>query len=410
MATALNTGMLIQYFVTFITCLILALIRSWSLTLVVLSSIPLLVFVQGVSQALAIPLYNIERNKTSQSGTLIERAVTSISTVKAFNAVRRETNAVSNVIELAKAAYSRCCIIWGATAGLSQFILFAMFVQGFWFGSKLVREGKITPGDVMGVFWACLIASSNLQLCIPLLVVVTKGKAAAVSLEVLITPSPSSSQPRPLSSASEVLPKTPNTPQFNMKLFGNSNRNMTKVIPQGKCHGSINFHQITFAYPSRPNVPVLNFDEVYLPHGETTFIVGGSGSGKSTIAQLLLRMYEAQSGTILFDDQDILHLDPSYTKAHIAAVSQGCILFDMTVHENVAMGFAGSGKKEPKDATREEVQRACQAALMHDFIRDLPDGYDTKLGTSGASLSGGQRQRLAIARAMIRDPTVLILG
>ncbi|KAG8895937.1 hypothetical protein FRB99_000257 [Tulasnella sp. 403] len=317
MATSLNTGMLVQYLTTFITCLVLALVVSWSLTLVILSSIPLLVFIQGISQNLAIPLYNRERTSSSSAGTHIERAVRSITTVKAFNAQTREKRIVDVLIQAAKTAYSRCCMVWGVTAGLTQFILFAMFVQGFWFGSKLVRDGSITPGQVMAVFWACLIASSNLQLCIPLL--------------------------------------------------------------------------------------------IYLPDGETTFIVGGSGSGKSTIAQLLLRMYEPTCGTILFDDRDLRFLDPNYVKRHVAAVTQTCVLFDMTVHENVAMGLVGHEGRRPQDATREEIERVCRAALMHEFIRDLPDGYDTRLGTSGASLSGGQRQRLAIARALLRDPTVLIL-
>jgi ATP-binding cassette, subfamily B (MDR/TAP), member 1 len=92
-------------------------------------------------------------------------------------------------------------------------------------------------------------------------------------------------------------------------------------------------------------------------------------------------------------------------------VSQECILFDISVHDNVAMGLAGSGGgRQPKDVTHEEVVEACRAALMHDFVRDLPEGHLTRLGNGGASLSGGQMQRLAIARAKLRDPTVLILG
>ena len=178
-----------------------------------------------------------------------------------------------------------------------------------------------------------------------------------------------------------------------------------------KCSGHFELCDVSFAYPSRPTVPVLQDISIFLPPQETSFIVGGSGSGKSTLAQLLLRMYATTKGAIRFDDQDVNYLDEDWMRSHVAAISQGCILFDMTVHENVAMGLASSwSQRRPETVTRAEVERVCRAALMHDFINDLPDGYDTRLGTGGANLSGGQKQRLAIARALLRDPTILILG
>jgi ATP-binding cassette subfamily B (MDR/TAP) protein 1 len=150
---------------------------------------------------------------------------------------------------------------------------------------------------------------------------------------------------------------------------------------------------------------------LFLPARETTFIVGGSGSGKSTIAALLLRLYSPTSGSIHLDDQDVAFLDGRWAATHVAGVTQSCLLFDASVHDNVAMGLAAPGSaRRPEDASREEVIEACRVALMHEFIRDLPDGYDTRLGNGGANISGGQRQRLAIARARLRDPTVLILG
>ncbi|KAH9000642.1 P-loop containing nucleoside triphosphate hydrolase protein [Lactarius hatsudake] len=356
-----------------------------------------LLVLQIISQRLAGPLLATERAQLGLAATLVERAVSAIATVKAFNAMSFEQSAFFSVTQKLQNAAWRMNRVWAITSGLNQFIGMGMFVQGFWFGAKLVRSGEVRVGNVMAVFWACLIATTNFQMCIPHLITLTKGKFAMSALIALMeAPTPASSLGR--------------RPSVALSLLNKRKASTFRKIMPTKCAGEINLHEVTFAYPSRPSFPALQDVTIYIPPSETTFIVGGSGSGKSTIAQLLLRMYHIQEGTISLDDQDVEYLDTDWTRQQIGAVSQSAILFDMTVHDNVAMGFAGPGNtRRPQEATREEVIQACRTALLHRFIEELPDGYDTQLGNGGMNLSGGQRQRLALARAILRNPTVLIL-
>jgi ATP-binding cassette subfamily B (MDR/TAP) protein 1 len=382
-ASSLASGFLIQYLTTFIACLALAFQRSWSLTLVILSAVPALMAVQVASQVFATPPLERERAETAVAATLVDRAVAAIATVKAFNAQPTELAHIGATLDRVRAAADRCNAVWAVTSGLSQFATYAMFVQGFWFGARQVRAGKLSAGDVMAVFWACLIATSNLQMALPQLVAVTKGKLAMAALAAT-------------AAAAEETTKRA--------------RALRKIQPP-TCAGELELARVSFAYPGRPDVRVLDTVSLFFAAGELTFVVGGSGSGKSTVAQLLLRMYAPSAGELLFDEQAAAFLDDAWARQQVACVSQQCLLFDRTVHENVAMGLAGPGSlRRPEHATRAEVEDACRAAMMHEFVRDLPDGYDTLLGPHGAALSGGQKQRLAIARALLRNPTVLILG
>lgn len=403
MASSLASGRLIQYLATCITCLGLAFSKSWALTLVILASVPALLIVQSVSQTLAGPQLAAERSQTSVAGTIIDRAVSAIATVKAFNAATHESSTLDAVLGRLRVVDHKIVSIWGFTSGVSQFIMMSMFVQAFWFGSKLVKQGKLEPGDVMAVFWACLIATSNLQMCVPQFITLTRGKFAMVDLLALAE------------STSDNTPRTPTSPSSMSRMLAFRHRvlrsqDLRGIVPTGKPEGSIDISNVTFSYPSRPTIPVLQDVTMWFASNEMTFIVGGSGSGKSTISNLLLRLYKPTLGSIEFDRNDMIYLDGNWTKDHMFAVSQNCILFDMSVHDNVAMGLSGCMGRKPEDVTREEVEDACRTAFIHDFIRDLPDGYDTLLGSGGANLSGGQKQRLAIARAVLRDPTVLILG
>ncbi|KAG1778875.1 P-loop containing nucleoside triphosphate hydrolase protein [Suillus placidus] len=387
-ASSLAAGQLLQYLTTTITSLVLAFVWSPLLTLVILSAAPALIIIQAFSQVLAGPLLARERTFTASAATVVERAVSAIATVKAFNAATHETRVLSRVLGRVSAAANGLAGIWGLTCGLSQFVTMAMFVQGFWFGAHLVREGKNTPGQVMSVFWACLIATSNLQMAVPLLITFMKGKVAAAELAGMISEVHQPFSKRRLQELRKIQPK----------LF----------------YGELSMTGVCFAYPARPDVQVLRDVTMYLPAHETTFIVGSSGSGKSTLGAILMGIYNPNSGCVFLDEQDVRYIDPAYVSGHIAGVAQGASsapVFPGSLHDNVALGTVGIGKPS-EDVSRAEVEEACRVAMLESWVVGLDQGYETLLsgtGAEGIQLSGGQRQRLAIARARIRDPEILIL-
>ncbi len=165
--------------------------------------------------------------------------------------------------------------------------------------------------------------------------------------------------------------------------------------------GAVRFDNVTFRYPTRPDFKALNGFSLDVAAGEAVALVGPSGAGKSTVFQLMLRFFEAQSGTIQFDGIDITQLDPVALRRNIAVVSQEPVIFSGTIAANIRYGR--------EDATDEQVRAAADAAAASEFIEKLPDGLNTLVGERGVTLSGGQRQRLAIARAILRDAPLLLL-
>ncbi|KAJ4474968.1 P-loop containing nucleoside triphosphate hydrolase protein [Lentinula aciculospora] len=450
LASSLASGLLLQHLVTTITALVLAFVGSPLLSLLTLSTVPILSIVQAISQRLAGPLLMNERKDGGQLATLLERTFTFISTVKAFTAVPFH-KAKLNTLLTGRMRSNEISLnaIWGLSSGSSQFVMMSMFVQAFWFGSKLVREGSIQPGAVMSVFWACLIATSNLQMCVPQLVTVGKGKVAMAALMSLVKENPdyqpdvevfppfypynTSSSPMsptfpPSSPASSATLTTYSArPSRSMhRTSSNKSRVLRKIRPS-KFKGDINLNQVCFAYPSRPNQPVLIDVNMYIPAGEMTFIVGSSGSGKSSLAGIIAGLYklnrkEGGSGEVLLDEQNMEYLDSTFVAANVGIVSQAppVLLGGQSVHDNVAVALAAHPERTMESATEAEVVDACTLAMLHESIRDLPEGYNTVLGGDGSvgkqsagdagiQLSGGQKQRLALARARLRNPSLLIL-
>ncbi|KAG8420316.1 hypothetical protein J3459_011221 [Metarhizium acridum] len=174
--------------------------------------------------------------------------------------------------------------------------------------------------------------------------------------------------------------------------------------------GNVEIRALCFSYPSRPSVPVLDNLGLDFPSGRTTAIVGASGSGKSTIFGLLERWYPYSSGEITLDGQRLEDINLRWLRTNIRLIQQEPTLFSGTIYQNVVDGLCGTDHDSlPDEDKRNLVIEACKSAFIHDFIQDLPSGYETWIGERGASLSGGQKQRIVIARTIISDPKVLLL-
>uniref|UniRef100_A0A8D9EE78 ATP-binding cassette sub-family B member 10, mitochondrial n=1 Tax=Cacopsylla melanoneura TaxID=428564 RepID=A0A8D9EE78_9HEMI len=168
--------------------------------------------------------------------------------------------------------------------------------------------------------------------------------------------------------------------------------------------GEIDFNNLRFAYPSRPDTNILNNLSLKVPSGSMTSVVGSSGSGKSTLAMLLMRLYDPQGGNVLIDGIDIKDLDPVYLRSQIGSVSQEPTLFSGSIYENILYGV-----NDLSLVTRDDVIKAAKEANAYDFIMSFPNGFDTVVGERGIMLSGGQKQRIAIARALIKRANILLM-
>lgn len=343
---------------------------NWQLTLLTMVSMPVLGFLAIRFESKVHPAFRSIRQAMSQLTTAVQENVTGVRTVKSFAREPFELQKFASKNEDYRDNHITTANIWAKyfpamewTANLSVVILLIA-------GGLFVYHDRMGLGELVSCFsliWYILGPLWGLGFMINMY---TQSKASGE--RVL-----------------EVLDR-----KVDIRNVPNA-----KELTQGTVKGDVQFRNVTFAYPDQQ--PALSDFELDAPAGSVIGLLGGTGSGKSTVVQLLMRAYDIQQGEILLDGKDIRELDLESLRRQIAVVFQETFLFSSTIRNNIAYGR--------KDVSQEEIEQAARLAQAHDFIQELPLGYDTIVGERGLGLSGGQKQRIAIARALLRDPRILML-
>lgn len=319
---------------------------------------------------------------SSKASSLAEEAISSIRTVQAFASIRMLGNRYDALIEKARKIGNKNSLIDGTGLGVMFFAVYCAYALAFYYGGVLFAKGQADVGVVINVLLAVIIGSFTLSMMTPELQAVSKAQAAAGKLFETI----------------ENMPTIDSSSEDGIRL------------PPGTVKGHLTFDDVSFNYPSRPNIPVFKNLSLDFEAEKTYALVGASGSGKSTVIQLLERFYDPKEGRVTLDGHDIRTLNVKWLRQQIGLVSQEPVLFSTTVRGNVEFGLVGTPHENASDAERLElVKQACITSNAHDFISQLPQGYDTPVGERGMLMSGGQKQRIAIARAIIADPRILLL-
>jgi subfamily B ATP-binding cassette protein MsbA len=288
--------------------------------------------------------------------------------VKAYGREEHEISRARSIIEKLYSLYFKASRVQAAASPIMELLTGAAIASVIWYGGYHVITGETTPGAFFSFVAAMIMAYKPAKTLVTLNNSLQEGMAAASRLFAVLDMKPAI-----------------------------HNHTNAQALQAGK--GAIRFENASFHYgPGTGGIDDITFD---VPAGKTVALVGHSGSGKSTMINLLLRFYDVQRGMITIDGQDIREVTLSSLRASMSLVSQEIVLFDDTVRANIAYGRM--------DATEQEIIEAARMAAADEFIHELPEGYDTIIGPHGVKLSGGQRQRLAIARAMLKKAPILLL-
>ncbi len=366
---SVNLSMGLRNLVMVVGGIALLVVSSAKLTALMLALVPPVVLGAVVAGRRLSKLSKRAQDALARANEAAEESIAGIRTVRSFAREDAEVERYGERIWESFGVSRRRVRVVALFIGAMNLAAFGSVSAVLWFGGRMVMAGDLTVGELASFILYTLIVAMSMTALANLWSDFARARGASERVF-------------------ELLDRQP-------------------VVDAGggdtieKVDGLVEFDGVGFAYPVRPEVDVLVDVDLRLKPGRVVALVGPSGAGKSTIAAMLLRLYDPNKGTISLDGHDIRRLDASWLRRKIGTVAQEPVLFSTAIAANIRYGRP--------EATDDEVEAAARAANAHDFISELPDGYETEVGERGVRLSGGQKQRVAIARALLKDPPILIL-
>ena len=328
--------------------------------------LPILLFGRRVQR-----LSRSSQDSLADASARASESLRAVETVQAFTREEEEKSNFARAVETTFDVAIRRVRVRAYMTGIIFSFILSGLIAVLWFGALQVKGGAITPGAMTQFVMYAFVSVSGVGLLTETYAEVMRAAGATERLmELLAAKSDITAPADPKSLALPV-------------------------------RGEIEFDQVDFYYPARPDTATLRNVSLQVEPGQTIALVGPSGAGKSTMFQLILRFYDPRKGAVTIDGVDIKDIDPTELRSAISVVQQNAPLFGGSAADNIRFGKAS--------ASDEEIRAAARAANADEFIAALPEGYDTQLGEGATTLSGGQRQRLAIARAILRDAPILLL-
>ena len=365
---------------TLAATLIISFILNWKVALMLVWSIFLSLALLYAGNKMAVRYSGRSMEAQSAAGSVIEEALGSIRSTVAMGMQDAIVNTYEEYLHIVEKAGVTLKSVMGAMVGIAVGTGYLNVALAFWQGSRFLVNGTMSFQAVVAI----TLITKNAAFC-----VLSVGQNADAFTSAI--------------AAAERIFRVINRVSPIDPMSGEG-------LTVERVQGTIEIRNVKHIYPSRPGVIVANELSIGFPSGKTTAIVGPSGSGKSSIAHLLMRFYDPIRGEILLDGYNVQQLNLKWLRSQVRLVNQEPYLFDTTILENIGHGFVGTLLEDISvDEKVKRIEEAAKIACAHDFIMSLPEQYQTAAGSRGSRLSGGQKQRIAIARAVVADPRILIL-